>query len=86
MGRKDDAKRCFEQATEIEPEQEDVDQIINKAIAFFNLERYDEAIQLYKEASSIDPDNPRALVNLGNAYDRNGQYDKAIEVYDKAPK
>jgi tetratricopeptide (TPR) repeat protein len=36
------------------------------------------------EAIKLKPDLPQAHVNLGNAYERKREYDKAIEAYNQA--
>ncbi|MGA7368404.1 MAG: tetratricopeptide repeat protein [Nitrososphaeraceae archaeon] len=67
--KEDEAQQCFREAIEIEPENEDIDQMINKAIAFYKLAKFQEAIILYNKILQLDEDNPRALVNLGNVYE-----------------
>lgn len=50
------------------------------------LGRYDEAIDAYKKAIAIDPDDKASWNNMGNALDDLGRYNEAIEAYDQALK
>lgn len=45
---------------------------------------YDAAIALYRTAQAIDPTRAEPYYNAGNAYDRNGDYDAAIEQTTRA--
>ncbi len=44
----------------------------------------DLAIECYKRASELDPDDEKPLFNLGLALKRMGKFDEAIQAYDKA--
>ena len=46
--------------------------------------KYDQAIEAYKKAIEISPDDHIAYYNLGNAYDEQDKYEEAIEAYNKA--
>ena len=46
----------------------------------------DDLIRQYREAVRENPQDDRAYNDLGNAYYSNGQYEKAIEQYQKAIK
>jgi tetratricopeptide (TPR) repeat protein len=60
-----------------------------KAQEHYDLGEYEEAIKLLKEAYRIYP-NTAFLHNLGVCYQKNGEYEKAIESYEtyleKSPK
>ena len=43
-----------------------------------------QAITIYQELLSVQPDNAGHYANLGIAYDRIGEHRKALEFYDKA--
>jgi tetratricopeptide (TPR) repeat protein len=60
---------------------------LGRAEALYNLSKYSEAIELYKEATQkIDPDDKSvkiaALCLAADAYQDADQYEKAIESYD----
>ncbi|WXU00459.1 MAG: Photosystem I assembly protein Ycf3 [Catillopecten margaritatus gill symbiont] len=46
--------------------------------------QYQEAIDAYKKAIEIKPDEDRAYNNMGIAYGKLGQYQEAIDAYKKA--
>lgn len=46
--------------------------------------RWQEAISEHQKALELNPDNARNWTNLGVAYRRTAQYDKAASCYDKA--
>ncbi|HKC62177.1 MAG TPA: winged helix-turn-helix domain-containing protein [Pyrinomonadaceae bacterium] len=46
--------------------------------------RYDEAIDLYGKAHNLDPDTVPVPFLIGQAYERNGQYEQAISECQKA--
>lgn len=52
--------------------------------AFFDLDRFGDAINAYEKALSIQPDNPHVLTDLGVMYQRNNEPEKALEVFNKA--
>lgn len=47
----------------------------------FRTEEYDIAIENLERAFRYDPENGEALYNLGNAYNKKGDTDKAVEIY-----
>jgi len=49
-----------------------------------NKGRLPEAVQAFKEASTLDPDNPFAFNYLGVAYMRMGRFRDAIDPFEKA--
>ena len=46
--------------------------------------KLDEAIEAYKKALSIQPNNANAYYNMGIALREQGKLDEAIEAYKKA--
>lgn len=44
--------------------------------------KYDEALQLYTQASQLDPQNITTRLNIGTLYQQKGSYDDAIGAYD----
>lgn len=51
--------------------------------AAFRAEEYDTAIVNLERAYSYDPTNGEALYNLGNSYNKQGNTDKAVEIYEQ---
>lgn len=51
--------------------------------AAFRAEDYDTAITNLERAYSYDPTNGEALYNLGNSYNKKGELDKAVEIYEQ---
>ncbi|MGD2086331.1 MAG: tetratricopeptide repeat protein [Candidatus Aminicenantes bacterium] len=56
----------------------------NMGIAFYNLQKYDEAISAYQNAIKIKPKYAAAYNNMGNALYKQEKYDDAIAAYKKA--
>ena len=56
----------------------------NRGLAFYNLERHQEAISDFSQAIRIKPQYPEALNNLGNAYYALDQYQQAEENFNKS--
>ena len=48
------------------------------------LQKYDEAVNAYKQAIIIDPNYPNAYNNMGVALKEQGKLEEAIEAYNKA--
>ncbi|MDE6942114.1 MAG: tetratricopeptide repeat protein, partial [Lachnospiraceae bacterium] len=51
--------------------------------AAFRAEEYDTAITNLERAYAYDPTNGEALYNLGNSYNKLGDLDKAVEIYEQ---
>jgi tetratricopeptide (TPR) repeat protein len=58
----------------------------NRGFAYYNLRRYDRAIEDYDQAIKFDPNYTKAFNNRGDAYADRGQPDRAIQDYDEAIK
>jgi len=52
-------------------------------MVYYYRERYDQAIPHFEKAIQLKPDFAPAINGLGNAYSANGDWDKAIEAYQK---
>lgn len=52
--------------------------------AFFDLNRFGDAINAYEKALSIEPGNPHVLTDLGVMHRRNNEPEKALEAFSKA--
>ena len=60
--------------------------IIQRAEDFLNANDNARAAQTTEQAIRLDPGNPRARVDLAAAYERAGQFERAVEVYQGAIK
>ena len=49
----------------------------------FRNEDYDTAVTNLERAYDYNPRNGEALYNLGNAYNKRGDTDKAVEIYEQ---
>jgi Tfp pilus assembly protein PilF len=63
-----------------------VDDYISRATESLNKDDIATAIQMYREALKLDPDDPTALTGLGTALDEVGELENAVECYKKALK
>jgi len=61
----------------------EADAIINKGIRLHDQHRYAEAIQLYNGLLKRDPNNTRAIYEMGYSYAANHQLQKAMETADR---
>ncbi|NWH04379.1 tetratricopeptide repeat protein [Desulfobacter latus] len=52
--------------------------------AFFDLDRFEDAINAYEKSLSIQPDNPHVLTDLGVMYRRNNESEKALDAFSRA--
>jgi tetratricopeptide (TPR) repeat protein len=52
-------------------------------LVYYYRERYDQAIPHFERAIQLRPDFAPAINGLGNAYSAKGDWDKAIEAYQK---
>ena len=52
----------------------------------YNKKEYDAAVENYKKVAENEPDNEKALYNLGNALYKKGTADEALPFYDAAIK
>jgi Flp pilus assembly protein TadD len=63
-----------------------VDDYISQATDFLNRDDIAAAIQMYREALKLDPDDSTALTGLGAAFDEAGELESAVDCYKKALK
>ena len=52
--------------------------------AFFDIDRFGDAINAYEKSLSIQPDNPHVLTDLGVMYRRSNEPEKALTAFNKA--
>ena len=72
------AKEKFAEAVALEKDNPWL--LANLGLAEMFLKNYDEAIGLFKKAIAIDPNNSSHHMNLGVTYNKNKQYEKAVET------
>jgi tetratricopeptide (TPR) repeat protein len=65
-------------------EPDNFDAQIKAAELFYQIQRFDGAVEFLERASKIRPDDVNTTVNLGNAYFDAGRYDDAERVYLQA--
>ena len=52
--------------------------------AFFDLDRFKDAIDAYEKSLSIEPNHPHVLTDLGVMYRRNEEPQKALDAFSRA--
>ena len=57
---------------------------LNKGVELYSQGKYDQAIEAYDQAISINPQYAEAWNNKGLALRALGEYDEAIKAYDQA--
>ena len=70
--------------TALEKDPNNLQALIDLGDAYFDTDRYQEAIDVYSKALAIDPKNPDVRTDLGIMYRKLGQFDKALEAFRQA--
>jgi cytochrome c-type biogenesis protein CcmH/NrfG len=65
----------------LEKNPRDLQALITLGNAYFDTDRYQEAIDAYSKALTIDPKNPDVRTDMGIMYRKLGQFDKAIGAF-----
>jgi cytochrome c-type biogenesis protein CcmH/NrfG len=68
----------------LEKNPRDLQALITLGNAYFDTDRYQEAIDAYSKALAIDPKNPDVRTDMGIMYRKLGQFDKALEAFRQA--
>lgn len=58
-------------------------QVLEEGNAFFKDGKYDTALMMYEEFLTKNPGAYQVLLNIGDCHREKGEYDKAIESYNK---
>jgi serine/threonine protein kinase/Flp pilus assembly protein TadD len=80
-GRFQEAVQPLEKALQLSP---DGQAYSNLGVVYFYLKKFDQAIQTYEKAVKLVPDSDMFVGNLAEAYDLNGQKDRALPLYEQA--
>ncbi|NNE66927.1 MAG: tetratricopeptide repeat protein, partial [Pyrinomonadaceae bacterium] len=62
----------------------DADAQIQAAHLYVEIERFDDALELYQKAAELEPENFEANANIGKIFLTKRDYEKAGEYYEKA--
>jgi len=76
------AAQCFKRIIEIDPS--DYRAHYNLGIAYFEMERFDEALDSCNKALEIKPDYKHCYYNIGLIYETKEDFKKAQDYYQKA--
>jgi len=68
----------------LEKDPSNLQALISLGDAYFDTDRYQEAIDVYSKALAIDPKNPDVRTDMGIMYRKSGQFDKAIQAFRQA--
>jgi len=68
----------------VAPKPRDADTWFNRGMSLLNAGSYEEAIDAFQQATSLEPDWARAHHNLGYAYEKAGRYADAVASYKVA--
>jgi Flp pilus assembly protein TadD len=80
MGQSREALQLLDQVTDL-PQASMFTIYLHKGIACRNLNQMEAALDWYKRAEELKPDNPQLLFNLALASDRQQQYGEAVHYY-----
>lgn len=58
-------------------------ELMDKGSNYFDKGKYNEAINVYKKALDLEPDNVDAFIKIGLSYRHLEEYDRAIDYYDR---
>jgi tetratricopeptide (TPR) repeat protein len=82
LGDNDSAYSYYSRAYEIAPEELLV--IENFASLCYNMQKYDQAIDLYQKILVKDPKHASAMARLGDIFGSKGEFDRAVNYYNQA--
>jgi tetratricopeptide (TPR) repeat protein len=79
-----DSRVLDEHVENADPEEVDVDGLIEAGVGYVSINRFEQAIEAFERAVRFEPENAEAWVNKGFAHAEVGEYDDAIGAYDEA--
>jgi len=62
--------------------QENINELIDKGVENFKLEKYDQALSYLDKALQIDPNNLRAQNAKGGVFIKIGKYEEALQYFE----
>ena len=62
----------------------DIEELFDQGLDRFNIDEYDEAIEIFKKVLEMNPDHPDALYYIALAWANKGDYSQAIADFTKA--
>ena len=68
----------------LEKDPSNLQALISLGDAYFDTDRYQEAIDAYSKVLAIDSKNPDVRTDMGIMYRKSGQFDKAIQAFRQA--
>jgi tetratricopeptide (TPR) repeat protein len=74
--------RAFEKAVELDETY--FKAMVNLALMYDEMQKYPKAIEVFEEASVLEPENPEVWSHLGNTYYAQRKYSKAMDLYRKS--
>lgn len=80
LNRAERADTLLAKAYQLAPESLNV--VLSYGINLYNLEKYDQAIQIFEKAIKIDPNNREALINLASLYGLKNDRKRSMEMWD----
>jgi len=64
--------------------EESVGQLLRQGNRAFAEQKYDEALEAYRQAAKLDPDRAEVQINIGNTLFRKKNFEEAVAAYNKA--
>jgi tetratricopeptide (TPR) repeat protein len=58
-----------------------IDELVEQGDAQAGLRRYTQALELYRKAAEMSPDDPKVIAKIAGVYEVTADFDKAIEKY-----
>jgi tetratricopeptide (TPR) repeat protein len=80
----EDSIDCCEKALALELGEDDALIFLRQSISLCGINRSEEALQSYKKAIELDPENSDTWMSQGGASNNLGRYDEALQSYKKA--
>ena len=79
-----DSRVLDEHVENADPEEVDVDGLIEAGVGYVSINRYEQAVEAFERAVRFEEENAEAWVNKGFAHAEMEEYDRAIGAYDEA--